>query len=98
MEKFTWKQGNKFNIGDVVRVVANVSELGNIGLDESYSNINGIVMNSTNESTLVNFGIESMAFYNNMLVKIDTYNDFADPDEYDDSYVAAMDEAYGQEV
>ena len=93
MEKFTWKQGNKFNIGDIVKIRATVPELENIGLDESYSDLNGVVMKSTNESTLVNFGIETWAFYNNMLVKIDTYNDFND--EYEDSYVDAMIEAYG---
>lgn len=95
MEKFAWKQGNKFNIGDTVNVAASISELENIGLDSSYSNINGIVMNSTNESTLVSFGNETWAFYNNMLVKIDTYNDLPDTDEYSDSYVDEMSKAYG---
>lgn len=96
MIEFSWKQDGEFKVGDSVKVSTSVVKLESIGLDESYIGLNGIVKKTNNSATVVNFGRDTRAFYNGMLIK-NTYNDFPDTDEYDDCYIQAMNESYGRE-
>lgn len=94
MIEFAWKQDNEFKVGDSVKVSTSAVKLDDIGLDESYIGLNGIVTRTNNKATVVNFGKDTRAFYNGMLIK-NTYNDFPDVDDYSADYIKAMEEAYG---
>lgn len=94
MVEFAWKQENEFKIGDSVKVSTSIVKLEDIGLDESYGGLNGIVTRTNDTATVVNFGCDTRAFYNSMLIK-NTYNDFPDIEEYSDEYIDKLNEAYG---
>ena len=95
MIEFAWKQDDEFKVGDSVKVSTSAIKLEDIGLDESYIGLNGIVTRTNNKATVVNFGKDTRAFYNGMLIKIETYKDVLDIESYEgDDYVAAMNEAY----
>lgn len=94
MIEFAWKHDTEFKVGDLVKVSTSAIKLEDIGLDESYVGLTGVVRKTNDKVTIVDFGNNTRAFYNGMLIK-DKYNDFPDVDDYSDEYVAAMNEAYG---
>lgn len=90
---FLW---NEYCIGSTVRVSTTPQQLDNIALDETYLDIEGIVKRSNDNVTIVDFGHDTRALYNNMLVKVEhTYNDMPDIDTYSDQFIEAMNAAYG---
>lgn len=93
---FAW---NEFCIGNTVRVSTTNQQLEDIALDETYMDTEGIVTRSNSKATVVNFGKDTRALYNNMLVKVEhTYNDMPDIDTYSDEYINQMNAIYGGEM
>ena len=90
---FSW---NEYCIGNTVRVSTTTKRLDDIALDETYMDTEGIVTRSNSNVTVVDFGHDTRALYNNMLVKVEhTYNDLPDINEYSDEFIEAMNIAYG---
>lgn len=87
-----------FSIGDIVKVVANRSDLEEICAEEAL-NRHGVVCDTSDKGTNVNFGDNTLSFYNDMLEKVsfnDDIVDYPDTDTYSDEYLDAMNEAYGE--